>query len=1409
MLAPSDAPGSMQALEVAGLNKAEPKGWWQWVTARLNGSSSAGYKPLEEEVGPSDRVSAEEAARDARDRWCPEEKAGFFSTIFYSYATSLVTLGYKKTLLADDLWDMSLWDEARTISSRIHGCLENTKDPVTAPKGRLLKALWLAFGRVFMFTGIIRLVDIALQLLAPFLLEKLLLCIETQCSTKFTVGLALAMAAANMFDTTLQGFYFHLGFRISLNVKTALIDVLYRKSLRVHSATKGAMGIGAIVNLQSNDAAKLWNMPPYFHGLWTAPVQIVVIMGMLVRVIGWAPALAGFLTTCALIPVTGWLGRKLGAVRRAVVKHTDARVRTTTEVILGIKAIKLYAWEGPWTARLNELRESELWQILRSSLLQACATMLFLGGPILVSLASFTTFAALGFQLTAAVAFPALSLFNLLRFPIMQMPNQITNLINAGVGLGRIQSFLDADEMNPLPLEPPAAWGETAAEIKHGTFFWESGSEPVLRDVNLRVQTGQLVIVSGQVAYTAQDPWVRNASLRDNVLMGEKYDPIRYQEVLEACALVSDIALLPAGDSSEIGEKGINLSGGQRHRVALARACYQPADVYLLDDPLSAVDAHVGKHIFEHCIRGLLGGSTRILVTHQQQYLAAADLVVIVSQGAITASGTYEELLQQGVEFKQIQLDATPDEEPQTATHAMIEEMPTPFAQPISPPAREGDAGEMRLGSGELSTTGDGAEAGRSGSNDENRDPALIDQDKHGPSLGAGVMPLMASNKGGLVQADSEAWRLDHISIPLPDQPLRSLATAQSMARPVLKSEKRQAAMAANLEKEHPELQGQTEDRAYGSVEKSLYKTYLRAWGPWYWLPVFYLIGAASERFAQIGQNAWMSVWADATEAAGARGEKLKNTMYLIVYFSLGLGAMGLTVARAMILAYSSVRASRSLHARLLEKLMRLPMSFFDSQPTGRLLNRFARDLEMVDTSLPMSLGSFLNCVVNVVGSLLVIAFVSPAQLAALIPLGFFYEWARRLYVSTSRELKRLDSLAMSPIFGNFGETLQGLQTVRAFRRQNMFAAVNCRLLDSNNRAWWPMQVVNRWLSIRLDMLGTMVSLGTALAVTVVMPQSAGLAGLALTAALNLTGILNWSVRQSTDLEIQMNSVERIMAYTNQYDAEAPAKIPGKEPPKQWPQRGVIKVEGLVLKYRPELDPVLKGLTFTVNAREKVGVAGRTGCGKSTLMMALYRIVEPSGGRILIDGIDIASIGLFDLRSRLALVPQDPVIFSGTVRANLDPFDTAGGDAVIWQALEQAGIATAVRDLSAGLDSELTEGGGNLSTGQRQLLCMARALLRNARILVLDEATSNVDNTTDELVQSTVRSAFAHCTVLTIAHRLHTIIDSDRVLLLDAGNIKEFDTPSNLLKDKASAFSSLVQDTMRSSSFSRLPASDE
>ncbi|GLC35697.1 hypothetical protein PLESTB_000485000 [Pleodorina starrii] len=1473
------------------------------------GSAHNGASPLEEEVP----LGA--GTEEARRRWAPEESAGFLSRVFFSYCNGLVRRGYERPLEHDDLWDVAERDEAVRVAARFQAALAATADPVVHPQGVVWKAMLRVHGRTFLGTAGIKLIHDIIMFMSPYLLELLLHHMGAGGSRGGSFGLAVAILGVAVLENFTVNWYFHKLFRMSLHLKIALIDMIYDKSLRITSAVKADMGAGAIVNLQSNDTAKLWSLVLYMHVIWNGPFQILVVMFLLVRIMNWGPSMAGLAVTVVVIPLTALLGKALAKSRREQIKYTDQRVKLCAEVITGIKAIKLYAWEVPYVDRIQDLREKELAQIKKTQALSMFNTAMFMSGPVLVGLAAFGTHTALGYPLTAAVAFPALALFNLLRFPIIMLPSQIMSLVQARVGLQRIQKFMEAEEMShsaPGYTTLPNSAGSTTSllatagaaagglggglggggggsgaplMIREGVFGWDAAGEAVLRGVSLEVRRGQLVMVVGQVgsgkssllaallgemhrrsgsvrvvgsvAYTAQDPWIQNTTLRNNVLMGAEFDEEAYVATLQACALVADLELLPAGDVSEIGEKGINLSGGQKHRVALARATYTAADIYLLDDPLSAVDAHVGRHLFDECICGLLGDKTRLLVTHQLQYLPSADLVVVMAGGEVQQVGTYDELVSRGVDFHQFvkeegeetaeagEEEGGKDGDGKKAAAAATKEGEAKAeagqgvdvaeaAAAAVPGVDVAGAAAAGGGASAAATSAAGTAEDFGGADGAGATPAAADPLTDKVVVRDGAAGGAGGDVGGvraLLGADSQVF--PSLLSPPADPSAASapcgggaaslsLAAALSPSRPArfgggalgrvgssmrqrgtsglgaeaLYELERRKLLETMAKKEKDGKLVKVEERAKGRVDRSVYAAYLSAWSVAYLLPVAVVGFALGERGLQVLQNFVLSAWSNETAEAAEEHKTAHNGKYLTLYFILGLVSISIQLLRSFLLILGSIRASRLLARRLLDKVVRLPMAFFDQQPTGRLLNRFTKDTEALDIAVSGAVNSALSTFVTALLSVVVVVVVTPLAVVCFLPLGFVYYRVQQLYIASSRELKRLDSLAFSPIFQHFGESLAGLTTIRAFRKMDQFLDKNRANLNHSNRAYWPIQVVNRWLSVRLELMGALVVFSAAVTVAVIFPRNAGLAGLAITSALNLTGIMNWMVRQTTELEVNMNSIERMVEY-NRYDEEAPAVLEGSRPPKSWPTEGAISVKELFVRYRPELDPVLRGLSFEVAGREKVGVAGRTGCGKSTLMMTLYRLVEPSSGTIRIDGYDICAMGLYDLRSRLSLVPQDPVIFSGTVRSNLDPFGQAGGDGDMWEALRRAGLDETVRLYDKGLDAEVKEGGANMSVGQRQLLCMARALLRRTRILVLDEATSNVDNSTDSLIQRTIRTAFKDCTVLTIAHRLHTIVDSDRILLLEAGQMAEYGSPAELLRNPTSHFRSLVEETMR------------
>jgi len=885
--------------------------------------------------------------------------------------------------------------------------------------------------------------------------------------------------------------------------------------------------------------------------------------------------------------------------------------------------------------------------------------------------------------------------------------------------------------------------------------------EPILSDVSIKVSPGELcaiigrvgvgkstltsaflneavigsgsISLNGKVAYAAQSSWILNASVRDNITFGLPYEKEKYEKIIRACQLTHDLSLLPAGDLTEIGEKGINLSGGQKQRVSVARAAYSDADYILMDDPLSALDPQVGKKLFDECIVKLMKNKTRILITNGLQFLQYCDSIIALGQGQASEQRTFQELLNGGGEVQKL-----------------LEELQT------------------------------------------SNESADLTTDAHG-------RPRSGSNASiGSERCESNAE----------DVPVKS--------------------------KENEDVLITEEERNVGAVSWEVYRKYVKAGGgfPIFFAAYLLFVVCAGMELLSI---TWVSLW-----TADAEYEKQSESFYLGYYALIAVVLGIVTFLRSYVLARFGVHASFILHKNVLASVLHAPMSFFDTTPTGRILSRFSKDLYAVDLELSDYLDFFLYCSLFILVSFGSITFVTPWFGIAIFPIMFIYIKILNYFREVSRETKRLESISRSPVFAHFSETLGGLGTIRAYEKSSRFINDFELKVDLNTRASYNNKSADRWLSVRLELLGALIGgLSAVFATNAVIHNAnsaadttnfASAAGLSLNYAISVTGLLNWVIRSFAQMEAAMNAAERVFYYTENIPQEAPNRskdlkrlsenkvntivasgsslastiavkaMSGIEtPPPGWPSSGNITITNLEMKYRPETPLVIKGLNFEIAGGSRVGVVGRTGSGKSSLLLTLMRIVEPANiseknyhPPIVIDGVDILRIGLVDLREAIGIVPQNPALFSGTIRSNMDPFDEHTDEA-IWSALDGCGMKDVIGVMPSLLDSPVSENGDNYSQGQRQLLCLGRALLKRCKILLLDEATSSVDYETDKEIQMTLRKAFRGCTVVTIAHRVNTILDSDMILVMANGRASEYGAPKDLLADNASVFSDIVR----------------
>ncbi|XP_068446641.1 ATP-binding cassette sub-family C member 4-like isoform X2 [Clinocottus analis] len=1195
----------------------------------------------------------------------------------------------------------------------------------------LSKCIIQNFWKPYAVLGFFTLVEEVIKVVQPIILGQIIRYFESYDPENLTalyetLGYAAAMSLCTIGLALLHHLYFYHVQRTGMKIRVAMCHMIYNKALRLSSSAMGKTTTGQIVNLLSNDVNKFDDVTIFLHFLWVGPLQAAAVVGLLWVEIG-PSCLAGMVVLLFLMPTQTMFGRLFSKFRSKTAVLTDDRIRIMNEVVSGMRIIKMYAWEKPFAVLVSEVRRKEISKIMKSSYLRGLNMASFFCASKIILFVTFTTYVLLGNTITASSVFVTVSLYTAVRLTVtLFFPNAIEKLYETRVSILRIQEFLMLDEIvkNKAELQLDGK-KDAAVKIQDLVCYWDQSLDsPSLQNISLTLNSNQLLAVigpvgagkssllstilgelpaekgvmqvQGRLTYAAQQPWVFPGTIRGNILFGKELNPQKYERVLRACALKRDMELLPDGDLTLIGDRGATLSGGQKARVNLARAVYQDADIYLLDDPLSAVDAEVGRHLFEQCICGLLKNKPRILVTHQLQYLKAADQIMVLKEGHMVAKGKYAELQRSGVDF----------------TSLLKEE------EELQPPQDS---------------------LGRSRTLSEN-------------SVRSHTSSLHSVKDGDQLPAEA----------------------VQTVAE---------------------------ESRAQGNIGISLYVRYLKAGANVVALLLVILINVLAQ-VAYILQDWWLAHWAEKQDELTGNGTVILNGLnatktldtdfYLGVYGGLTVATIVFGFIRNISLFHVLVKAAQCLHDRMFNSILGTHVRFFDINPIGRVLNRFSKDIGQLDSNMPWTFVDFIQVFLQIIGVVAVSVSVIPWILIPVLPLLLFFIYVRRYFLQTSRNIKRLESTTRSPVFSHLSSSLQGLWTIRAFGAEERFQKEFDAHQDLHSAAWFLYLTTSRWFALRLDgMCSIFVTITTFGCLLLRNQLDAGSVGLALTYSVTLMGMFQWGVRQSAEVENMMTSVERVVEYT-ELESEAPWETQ-KRPPPDWPNKGQVTFDRVSFSYSADGPVVLQNMTAMFRSRDKVGIVGRTGAGKSSLVSALFRLAEPQG-KIYIDGVLTSEIGLHDLRQKMSIIPQDPVLFTGSMRKNLDPF-SQHSDEDLWRALEGVQLKSAVEELPGKLETVLAESGSNFSVGQRQLVCLARAILRKNRILVIDEATANVDPRTDELIQKTIRDKFSECTVLTIAHRLNTIVDSDRILVLDAGRIHAYDEPYTLLQDPDGIFYKMVQQT--------------
>lgn len=1351
-------------------------------------------------------------------------KANLLSRLTFWFFTPIISIGLNRILTADDIkgqlpeslaaytgykrlsraWDEALQRHRRSSST-------SSKELSPSLFWTVLKNSWEMLIPVLLSRVAIVLFSYTL----PVLLKELLDYLEDHESKPVSYGitLALGMFTASLFASLLNTYNRYQMLTLGVASRAALISMIYRKALRLSAGSRNEASSGKIANHMSVDADQWWNAIVYISMWIEIPLALFISMKMLYNLLGWS-MLAGVLAMLSLLPLQAWQARVFQNIQSGKLKAMDERMRLTTEVLSSMKIVKLYGWSTAFLRRILKIRNQELAYLRRIGVVEAFMSIIFISSSLIISLITFAFYTLWGGPnftpgtLTPQTVFVSMTLFAMLKGPIASLSEATTSTIAVLVATRRIQQFLLKEEVNDadvvrsesLPRNPL----DPVISIKNSSFSWTSPLQyqlrpdpgertallatndnphnllvPTLQSIQLTVPRGSLTAVVGRVgqgkssllsamigdmyklkgqvelcglvAYVPQQAWICNATLKDNILFGNEYDEAKYRQVLFACGLEPDIAMLPGGDMTEIGERGINLSGGQKQRVSLARAAYDDADIYLLDDPLSAVDAHVDHHLWENLIgpSGLLKGKARVLVTHGTHHLREMDQIVVIKDGSIQERGDYSYLMGSKKDFYRLIKEYTVLE--RRRSHATIkrrQSKDTP-AEGVSVTGEENDSEDP-------STAGE----------------AATDQDS----------------------SDDETKR--------PTEPLREQKAESQNTKAVL--------IGAEKMKE-------------GEVGFDVVLYYAKEAS--YRIMVTIVVLFLLAQGCLVSTSLWLKHWIKISREA-KDDEPLSLFMFLGVYAFLTLVYVLLYMVITWLgLAVARIRASERIHSHLLEKVFRLPMAFFDTTPVGRIINRFSSDIFAVDVRIPSKLIDICLFGISVASTLLLIVFTTPSFVMILPFLLIGYWFVEKCFLSVSRTLARIYVISKSPVYQHFHESLGGVSTIRAMRIQERFIKKNAAMVDRMSNNFLSNMGSRRWLDVQLRILSTIVLLCAALfAVLQRDSMDPSLVGLTLSFALTITEEVTSLVRNFCDLQNQLVGLERIIEYTD-LKTEAPDTTDVLLPA-NWPSEGRISFKNYSTRYREGLDLVITKVSVDILPLEKVGIVGRTGAGKSSLTLALFRLIEAAnsywakesdnsrslvadaasfgilgtddsddeecGGFIEIDGVDISSVGLEDLRRHLAIIPQDPTLFAGSVRDNLDPFQELE-DADLWEALERAHLKDIVSGLPGGLAFEVSSNGDNFSVGQRSLICLARALLRKTKILVLDEATAAVDVETDELIQKTIRKEFADRTILTIAHRIKTVMDSDKILVLEKGRVEEFDRPSILLRREESLFYRLAE----------------
>ncbi|KAK9689767.1 hypothetical protein RND81_09G079500 [Saponaria officinalis] len=1245
---------------------------------------------------------------------CEQMKPSLLSRLTFSWLNPLISLGYSKPLSLDNIPCLFSEDEANLAYNRFSETWDALKaeETVVNQQNMVIKVLLKDNLKDILLVGVLAFLKTITVVASPLLLYAFVN-YSNASEQNLYQGLTLLgiLIVIKVAESLTQRQWTYYAKRSGLRIRSALMVAVYNKLLKLSSTARKMHSTGEIVNYIMVDAYRMGELAWWFHLAWSLPLQLLIAIGVLISVVGLGavPALVP-LFICGVLNTP--FAKRLQECRAKSMEAQDKRLRSTSEILNSMKIIKLQAWEDHFLELIYSLRDDEFKWLRDTQHNIANCTALYWFSPIVIS-----TFAFWGCSYLSSVPLDAVTLFTILATlsvvaePVVMLPNVFSYMIQVMVSFDRINKVLISNEVKFVSIERNELVNkENSLEIRGSNFSWDTESGMLtLSNIDLEVKQkdkvavcgpvgsgkssllyailGEIpkmsgsVEVSGSIAYVSQSAWIQSGTILDNICYGKPMDKDRYENAIKACALDNDIKNFSHGDRTEIGQRGINLSGGQKQRIQLARAVYSDSDIYLLDDPFSAVDAHTAATLFNDCVLGALGNKTVILVTHQVEFLPQVDKILVMNKGQVTQSGNYEDLLEAGKTFEQLV---------NAHSHAVTHMDPSTHVE--------------------------------------------IDQSE-GPTL------------------------------------TQQIVISESFHEQMESSEK-----------DMPMHLTQDEEKEVGDVGIKPYLDYLSV-----------SKGTAVFTWSLISQCAFVAFQALSRYwLAFAIGVPMISSSTLIWVYA-GLSILGLVAVhiRALLTVNLGLKASKAFFEGFMNSIFRAPMLFFDSTPVGRILTRASSDLCILDLEIPYALSHFLAGGIELIGIVVVMAVVTWQVLIVGILNFLIAHYFQKRYIASAREILRINGTTKGPIMNYAAETSQGVITIRAFRKMDQFFGKYLTIVDTDAKLFFYSNTAMEWLLLRVEALENITLFAFAF-LLILLPNGyvpPGYVGLSLSYALSLKATHVFMVQWYCNTMNYIISVERIKQFMH-IEPERNAASDITTPISNWPSKGRIELQDLKVKYQPSAPLVLKGITCTFKEGTKVGVVGRTGSGKTTLISALFRLVEPHGGTICIDDIDICSVGLKDLRSKLSVIPQEPTLFQGTIRSNLDPLGLYS-DADIWEALDKCQLKLTISNLPNQLDSSVGDEGANWSMGQRQLFCLGRVLLKRNKILILDEATASIDSATDAIVQKIIRIEFAECTVITVAHRIPTVIDSDMVMVLSYGELIEYDEPSKLMQSNSS-FAKLV-----------------